>query len=175
LPIAKRSKEAVGVDISQNMLDVARENAKMFGVDNVSFVQGDDNLSRVSGEFDFVHSFVVFQHIDPKIGTPIFKKMVESLTENGIGVLHFEYANTVSTPGQNLRFRLYRDFPFVYSLRNLILRKRKEPLIPMYRYDLNELLLILQQNNCHNCHVRFSEHGVEGVVLFFQKKKEILY
>lgn len=175
LPIAKRSKEAVGVDISQNMLDVAAENAKMFGVDNVSFVQGDDNLSRVSGEFDFIHSFVVFQHIDPKIGEPIFKKMVESLSENGIGVLHFEYANTVSTPAQNLRFRLYRDFPFVYSLRNLILRKRKEPLIPMYRYNLNDLLLVLQQNDCHNCQVRFSKHGVEGVMLFFQKKKEILY
>ena len=175
LPIARRSKEAVGVDISQNMLDVAAENAKMFGVENVSFIRGDDTLSRVSGEFDFIHSFVVFQHIDPKIGERIFKKMVESLSQNGIGVLHFEYANTVSTPAQNFRFRVYRDFPIVYSLRNLILRKRKEPLIPMYRYNLNDLLLILQQNDCHNCHVRFSKHGVEGVMLFFQKKKEILY
>ena len=175
LPIAKRSKEAVGVDISQKMLDVATENAKMFGADNVSFVLGDDNLSRIWGEFDLIHSFVVFQHIDPKIGERIFKKMVESLAENGIGVLHFEYANTVSTPGQNFRFKLYRDLPFVYSLRNLILRKRKEPLIPMYRYNLNDLMLILQQNGCHNCMVRFSKHGVEGVMLFFQKKKEELY
>jgi ubiquinone/menaquinone biosynthesis C-methylase UbiE len=175
LPIAKRSTEAVGVDISQNMLDVAAENAKTFAVENVSFVQGDDNLSRVSGEFDFIHSFVVFQHIDPKIGEPIFKKMVESLTEDGIGVLHFEYANTVSTPAQNFRFRLYRDFPFVYSLRNFLLRRRKEPLIPMYSYDLNNLLLILQQNDCHNCMMRFTKHGVEGVMLFFQKKKGVLY
>jgi SAM-dependent methyltransferase len=175
LPIARRSAETVGVDISVSMLEAAAENAKMFGVENVSFVQSDDRLSRVSGKFDFIHSFVVFQHIDPKVGLPIFKKMVESLADGGIGVLHFEYANTVSTPAQNLRLRLYRSFPFLYSFRNFILRKRKEPFIPMYRYDLNDLLLVLQQNDCHNCRVRFSKHGVEGVVLFFQKRREELY
>ncbi len=175
VPIARRSKEAVGVDISKNMLEIAEKNAKLFGVDNISFIQGDDDLSRVSGEFDFIHSFIVFQHIKPEIGERIFQKMVENLTENGIGVVHFEYSNTISTPVQNLRFKLYSELPFVYSLRNLILRKRKEPLIPMYEYDLNRLMLILQENNCHNCHVRFSKHGVEGVVLFFQKKEEVLY
>ena len=175
LPIARRSGETVGVDISTSMLEAAAENAKTFGVENVSFVQSDDTLSRVSGKFDFIHSFVVFQHIDPKVGLSLFRKMVESLAEGGVGVLHFEYANTISTPAQNLRSRLYRNFPFVYSIRNFILRKRKEPFIPMYRYDLNELLLVLQQNDCHNCHVRFSKHGVEGVVLFFQKRRAELY
>jgi ubiquinone/menaquinone biosynthesis C-methylase UbiE len=175
LPIARRSRETVGVDISQSMLDVATENAKKFGVENVSFVLGDDNLSRVSGEFDFIHAFVVFQHIDPKIGERLFKKMVESLAENGVGILHFTYANTISTSGQNFRWQIYRSFPFVYSLRNFLLRKKREPFMPVFNYDLNKLLLILQQNDCHKCHVRFTQHGVEGVVLFFQKKKEVLY
>ena len=175
LPIAKRSGEAVGVDISTHMLEVARKNADLFGCKNVSFIKGDDTISKVTGKFDFIHSFVVFQHVAPKIGEIIFKRMVEMLSEGGIGMLHVTYENTVSTGAQKLRFALYRDFSFTYKLRNLILRKKKEPLIPMYSYNLNRLMLILQQNDCHNCHIRFSHHGVEGVLLFFQKKKRDLY
>lgn len=175
LPIAKRSGEVVGVDISTKMLEVSEKNAQSFDIDNVSFVKGDDTLSKLTGKFDFIHSFIVFQHIDPKIGEQIFKKMIEMLEENGIGVLHFGYANSLSTTGQKLRFKLYRDFSLAYRVRNLVLGKKQEPLIPMYSYDLNNLMLILQQNNCHTCHVRFSDHGVEGILLFFRKNKEVLY
>jgi SAM-dependent methyltransferase len=176
LPIAKRSAgETIGVDISTHMLEVAQKNADMFGVKNVTFIKGDDTISKVSGKFDFIHSFVVFQHINPKIGVGICERMVEMLAEGGVGMLHFQYENTTSTPAQKVRFALYRDFSVTYKLRNLVLRKKKEPLIPMYSYDLNKLMLILQQNDCHNVHVRFSHHGVEGILLFFQKKKEDLY
>ncbi|MGI8883388.1 MAG: class I SAM-dependent methyltransferase [Pyrinomonadaceae bacterium] len=175
LPIAKRSRETVGVDISTNMLEVAAKNANSFNIKNISFIKGDDNLSKVNGEFDFIHSFVVFQHINPNIGEMIFKKMIEMLSEGGIGVLQFGYADSLSTYAQKLRFSLYRDYSTIYKLRNLILRKKREPLIPMYSYNLNNLMLILQQNNCHNCQIRFSHHGVEGIMFFFQKKKEILY
>ena len=175
LPIAERRKEAVGVDISSSMLQVAENNAKLFNINNVSFIKGDDSLSRVEGEFDFIHSFVVFQHINPKMGEAILRKMVQMLSVRGIGVLQFGYANSLSTKSQKLRFTFYRDFPIVYKIRNLILREKSEPLIPMYSYNLNNLMLILQQNDCHNCQIRFSHHGVEGIVIFFQKSKEVLY
>lgn len=175
LPIAERSEQAVGVDISANMLKVAEQNANLFNINNVSFIKGDDYLSKITGEFDFIHSFVVFQHINPKIGEEIFRKMVQMLSEEGIGVLQFGYADSLSSVAQKFRFTLYRDYPFAYKIRNLILRKKPEPLIPMYSYNLNNLMLILQQNGCHNCLVRFSHHGVEGIVLFFQKRKEVLY
>lgn len=176
LPIARRTTgETVGVDISDSMLDVARKNAEMFGVKNVSFLKSDDTISKVTGKFDFVHSFVVFQHVNPKIGEGIFRRMVEVLAEGGIGMLHVSYENTVSSPRQKFLFALYRDFSMTYKLRNLVLRKKNEPLIPMYSYDLNRLLLILQENDCHKVQIRFSHHGVEGALLFFQKKKEDLY
>ncbi|MBK9768210.1 MAG: class I SAM-dependent methyltransferase [Chloracidobacterium sp.] len=175
LPIAKRSGAVVGVDISTGMLELARKNAAEFNIENTTFIKGDDELSNVPGKFDLVHSFVVFQHIEPKKGERIFTRIVEMLDEGGIGVLHVEYANTVSTPIQKLRFWAYRDLPLVYRFRNLLLGKRKEPLIPMYLYDLNRLLLILQQNDCHKVQVRFSKHGVDGVVLIFKKEKSELY
>ena len=175
IPIAKRSEKVVGVDISSNMLDEARKNAEKMGFDNLEFIKGDDTLSKVSGDFDFIHSFIVFQHINPTIGEVIFKKMVKLLSVGGIGVLHFAYTNNKSTLAQKVRFKLYRDISLTYKIRNIVLGKEDEELIPMYNYDLNRIMSVLQKNDCHQCTVKFSDHGVEGVVLFFKKNKENLY
>ena len=175
LPIARRSTAAVGVDISDGMLDEARRNALDFGIANIEFVKADDDLSRVTGRFDFVHSFVVFQHIRPDIGIRIVRRLIDLLNVGGIGALHFQYANSGATPKQRFRYKLYRDVPGVYAVRNLVLGKKKEPLMPMYSYDLNELMLLLQKNGCHKCQVRFSDHGVEGALVIFQKTDQPLY
>ncbi len=156
------------------MLKEARRNSAKFNLGNVNFVKGDNNLTEIKGEFDFIHSFIVFQHIKPPIGEAIFKKFVEMLTNGGIGVLHFTYSDNQMSQSQKIRFRIYRDFSWTYKLRNFI-KKEKEALIPMYLYDLNRLLLVLQENDCHKCQIRFSQHGAEGALLFFQKKKETLY
>jgi 2-polyprenyl-3-methyl-5-hydroxy-6-metoxy-1,4-benzoquinol methylase len=174
LPIAKRCEMVTGIDISENMLKEARQNSAKFSISNVDFVKGDNDLTEVTGKFDFIHSFIVFQHIKPKIGGAIFKKFVKMLSNGGIGVLHFTYFNNQLSLTQKIRFRIYRDLSWAYKLRNFI-KKKNELLIPMYLYDLNRLLLVLQENDCHKCQIRFSHHGVEGALLFFQKGKETLY
>ena len=175
LPIARRSGRVVGVDISDGMLEEGRRNAASFEITNIEFVKADDDLSRVSGQFDFIHSFVVFQHIKPDKGMRLVKRLIDRLSENGIGALHFQYANATSTTLQRVRYRFYRDLPGVYAFRNLVLGRKKEPLMPMYSYDLNEIMLLLQQSGCHKCLVRFSDHGVQGALIIFQKKTEALY
>ncbi len=174
IPIAKRSKKSVGVDISQKMLDEAKRNADKLNIENIEFVKGDDDLSRLKEKFDFVHSFIVIQHINPTIGENIFKRIIDLLEEDGIGALHLTYDH----PGKLssvLRYRIYRNFPFIYSLRNLLLKQKKEPLIPVFTYDLNRIFGILQNNNCHKCYVRFSEHGHKGIHIFFEKKADYIY
>jgi len=54
----------------------------------------------------------------------------------------------------SFRFRLYRDHPFIYQLRNVLLRRANEPLIPMFQYDLNRVFRMLHENGCHKCVVR---------------------
>jgi SAM-dependent methyltransferase len=173
IPIARRSGQTVGVDISAKMLEVAEQNARNFELDNLQFIKGDDRILKVTGEFDFIHSFIVFQHIKPTIGEPIFRRMIEMLVEGGIGVVQFTYANSVSTSAQKFRSKLYRNVPFAYAARNFMRGAKSEPFIPMYTYNLNRLMLILQQNNCHVGQFRFSNHGIEGVLLFFQKRSEV--
>jgi hypothetical protein len=41
---------------------------------------------------------------------------------------------------------------------------------PMHTYDLNQVLKVLQDNGCHNVAVRFSDHGLLGAMIFFEKR-----
>lgn len=175
IPLAQRSGKIVGVDISERMVVQAKKNCEAYNVSNAEFALSDDRLTRVSGPFDFVHSFIVLQHIDPKIGIGLFRRMVEMLTQGGVGVLHVQYANLVPSRAQRIRNKIYRRVPFVYSLRNIALRQKHEPLIPTHEYDLNSLFQILQANDCHRCSVRFSRHGADGVLFFFQKQRAEFY
>ncbi len=172
-PLAKRAESVVGIDISENMLKNAYENAKKMGFANTEFFQTDEFFKTNSRKYDLIHSTITFQHINPKIGLKIFEDLVHVLNENGIGVIHFIYENPLPKSSA-LRFKLYRDFPLIYRIRN-IWKKSDKPLFPMHEYNLNKVFSILQKNDCHQCFVKFSFHGMNGAVIFFQKKKGYIY
>ena len=173
VPLAERVGKVTGIDISEKMLDKAEENAKNFGFKNTEYFQTDEFFKTNKHKFDLIHSSIVFQHINPKIGLDIFENLVKILNENGIGVIQFAYKNP-SSKFAALRFKIYRDFPFLHSIRNF-LKKSNQPLFPMYEYNLNEVFFILQKNECHKCLLQFSDHGMNGVVIYFQKKKGFIY
>jgi methylase of polypeptide subunit release factors len=54
LAFALHADEVVGVDISSGMLEEAKRNADAFGAHNTQWVLSDDDLTRVTGDFDFV-------------------------------------------------------------------------------------------------------------------------
>lgn len=174
IPIAKRSGKAVAVDISQKMLDEARANSVRFKAANVEFIKGDDELSALTGKFDFVHSFIVIQHIRPGTGYVMIGRLLDLLEDSGFGALHVTYHHPGSAASV-LRYRFYREFPLFYRLRCLLLNKRHEPLIPVYTYDLNRVFKLLQENGCGNVFVRFSDHGHLGALIFFQKGADAGY
>ncbi len=174
LPLAKRGEEAVGVDISPQMIEEAKKNCAEYGIENIKFAESDENLSKVEGSFGLIHSFIVFQHINPKIGENIIRRMIEMLADDGIGVLHVTF-NHRAESASVLRFKMYRDYPFIYRLRNILKRQKHEPLMEMHEYNLNRLFLILMDNHCHKCVVRFSHHGFDGVIIYFQKKVLEIY
>lgn len=171
IPLARRCGEIIGVDIAENMLVEARRNCERQNIANAEFVKGDDDLSRLAGEFDFIHSFIVFQHIKPELGLKIAEKMIQSLATGGIGVLHFTYKNKAPLASQR-RVKLYRAVPFLHKIRNLVLRRNDDPLVslvPMNVYSVNEIFDLLRNNDCHTCSVRFSDHNFDGAVFFFRK------
>ncbi len=148
ISLARVSDWVVGVDVSRAMLQEAEKNCSLQGVENVEFVLSDDALTRVSGTFDLVHSFIVFQHIPRKRGEQIFRKLVRMVGENGVGALHVVYDRQV-TPVRKVFQWARRSLPLVNNLANIALRQPLQaPLIPMYTYKLEPLLRALQDEGC---------------------------
>ena len=129
VPLAKICSDVVGTDVSDSMLDEAQNNClRTNTITNVTLVESDDELSRVSGTFDFVLSYTVFQHIPRRRGENILKGIIDRLDTDGIGVLHFTYLRRASRaryisqwmrkyiPLANNFANLLQKMPFSYPL-----------------------------------------------------------
>jgi SAM-dependent methyltransferase len=178
IPFAARCGAVVGVDVSTSMLDTARRNCRELGLTNASFVQADDRLSYLAGDFDFIHSFIVFQHIPQGRGLEIFRRQVGMLKGDGIGAIHFTYSYGGRLPAwRRLQIAAQHRVPLVNGLTNLVKgRPAGEPPMQMNEYDVNRLLKILQESGCHQVHLRFSETSDRGrpfygVTFLFRKRQ----
>jgi SAM-dependent methyltransferase len=177
IPLARVCESVTGVDVSESMLAEAAKNAREQNVSNVQFVKGDDRLSALSGAFDFVHSFIVFQHIPRERGGLIFQRLIDLLREGGTGALHVTYEwSTSASLARRLLTDAYERIPFLYGIRNLLKGQPfNAPMMQMNRYDLNQLLRILQESGCHRIELNFTEtqhfgSPFYGVTIFFRKK-----
>lgn len=169
IPLARRFPRVVGVDISEGMINEAARNCAMYGVRNVDLISVKE-LDGKNEKFDFIHSFIVFQHIRPKRGEKIALHLINRLTDGGVGALHFVFArnaNMLRKLWQKARARV----PLLHNLANVIQgRPLRDPLMEMNAYDINRLLLFLYAAGCHSVYVRYSNHGGHiGAMLFFRK------
>jgi trans-aconitate methyltransferase len=169
--LARRIEEVVGVDVSTSMLAESERNCERDGIVNVTLLKSDDGLTKLSGRFDFIHSFIVFQHIPVHRGELLLQKMLASLADGGVGALHFTYASTMPAWKRALR-RARAVVPYLHNFANVVQGLPfGTPNMQMNEYDTKRLFLLLQQNGCHRIHVRFSNHGgFLGLMLFFKKE-----
>ena len=91
LPLSRLCEEVVGVDVAEAMLSEAAANCRQAGATNVRLIRGDDRLSGVTGPFDFIHSFIVFQHVPVQRGLVLLERLLDLLAPDGVGALHFTY------------------------------------------------------------------------------------
>jgi SAM-dependent methyltransferase len=176
IPFARRIDQVVGLDVSESMLEEARKNCQQSGIANVELLESDDQLANLKGSFDFIHSYIVFQHIPTDRGEAILTEMISHLADGGIGALHFTYASFA--PAWKRAYRKVRaTVPLVHNFTNLAQhREFGYPLMQMNEYDVNKLLFILQTHGCHRVHIRFSDHGGHlGVFLFFRKEQTPIF
>lgn len=173
LALAEKCDTVVGVDISPTMLDVTWKNCAESNVANIELQTVTDFSNADDETYDLVHSYIVLQHIDPKIGNKLISKMIERLVPGGVGMLHVTYFDP-SPIGRKLRFHIYRDVPFIHTALNSI-RGKTEPLMPMYEYDLGLIYKMLRENECGTNFVRFSDHGWFGELIFFRKDEKKNY
>jgi 2-polyprenyl-3-methyl-5-hydroxy-6-metoxy-1,4-benzoquinol methylase len=170
LPIARRAEEVVAMDIATPMLEETKRNCLQAGLTNVSVCRSDDQLSAARGSFDFIHSFVVLQHIPVARGLKITERLVDLLADRGVAALHFTYASTKPVLW-HVGYELCKWLPGVHMLTNVIRhRPARRPLMQMNLYPLDKLFELLQSKGCHRITTAFSNHdGHLGVMLCFQR------
>ncbi|MFN0314292.1 MAG: class I SAM-dependent methyltransferase [Burkholderiales bacterium] len=171
IPLANVALEVTGVDVSDSMLNEAKKNCEARSLKNVVLVKSDDNLSLSNDKYDFIHSFIVFQHIPVTRGERIFENLIAHLESDGICVVHFTYAKT-STIRKIIQF-MKKYVPLSSEILNLIMGQRVfAPQMQMNAYDVNRLFLTMQKANVFGCYSEFTNHGGElGIVVYFKKPR----
>jgi ubiquinone/menaquinone biosynthesis C-methylase UbiE len=153
IPLASEFEHVTAVDVSLGMLETAKQNCSERGISNVDFVQSDDQLSQVTRSFDFIHSYLVFQHITVRRGEEIIVQLLKRLNDEGVLAIHFPFA-CKNSPVRKLAHFLRRNFSPFSMLANVMRAKRwNEPFMQMNGYDVNRVLTLI------------SGHGIKDVFL----------
>lgn len=158
VPLAGLCREAVGVDVAASMLREAGKNLANAGV-KAELVLGNESLSRLHGTFDFVHSYIVFQHVPPHRGEKICAALLGKLRPGGVAALHFSYRTPLSAKQKALRWGRQRT-PVVGAVVNLLKRRAvSSPYMELFEYDLASIFEMFRAVGCPELHLRFTDHG----------------
>jgi 2-polyprenyl-3-methyl-5-hydroxy-6-metoxy-1,4-benzoquinol methylase len=172
IPLAREAAQVVGVDVSPAMMAEARANCARAGLTNVEFRQSAPGLPDVEGRFDFVHSYIVFQHIPPSIGYGLFEDLLDRVAEAGAGMLHFTIARRAPL-AIRLLHRARRSSMLVHRAMNLVQRRDVDaPLMAIFEYDLDRLLASLRSRGFDRIKTLPTDHGgCIGVRLAFARSR----
>ena len=172
IPLASLSQKVVGVDVSDHMLAEAALNCQKNNIKNVSFVKSDDDLTKLTGTFNLIHSCLVLQHIPAKRGMRLIKALVEHLEPGGIVAIQFYYrcdAPKVVRALVKLRYQL----PIANAARNIIRgRPLHEPAMQLHIYDLESVISMLEAAGVDSFYLNpFKDADFQSMALYGQKSK----
>lgn len=170
VPLATYSESVTAVDISPAMLQEATRNAVSQGAENIEFLQTRELDSVGSGTLDFVHSYIVFQHIPPNRGKILFRELLRKLRPRGLGALHLTIARNAP-----LRKRLIASVRRRSTIANQVAnlfqgRPASGPAIYMFMYSLSDIIFSMQAEGCGRIFTEFTQHtDYLGAMLYFEK------
>lgn len=144
LPLARRSRELIAVDVSPTMLSMTEARAREEGLPNLS-LQLLPQFLEDDRELDLLHSVLVLQHIWPEEGFRILEAVVPRIRPGGMAILHvpssvggvqprrlFRWARS-RVPGFNALANVFRGVP------------ANTPYMQMNAWDLNRLVELLHR------------------------------
>lgn len=171
IPFARYTKGAVGVDISASMLREARANAAHLKVANVVFLESDDELTKATGLYSLVHSYVVLQHVPLRRGMRLLGQLIDRIEPGGVGAFHVTYASQRSRGSRAFR-RVRLLFPPLHWAVNVARgRPLRTPMMQMNLYDLGDVVRMVQtRGEARAIHTELTEHsGFLGAFILFRR------
>ncbi len=166
LAMAAHAQDVVGLDIAPAMLAKAREAAAARGVRNVEFVGG----LEAEHSFDWINSYIVFQHIPPERGYVILEDMVQRLVVGGVLSLQVTVFRDQNVSAHVLRGG--RFWSYDGGAARLMASDDRDPpgTITMFDYDLNRVLAIMASHQVQPFGIAPTDHdGCHGVWLFARR------
>jgi 2-polyprenyl-3-methyl-5-hydroxy-6-metoxy-1,4-benzoquinol methylase len=168
--LAPHIDKVVGLNIAAGMLEEAKKEALSSGLTNIEYDFSRNNERLRPETYDLAHSYIVLQHIPPRIGENIIRMLLVSIKIGGMGAIHF----TISD-GKFRADTFVKEFvKTTLVLQNIgnVLRSRpwNYPTMQMNRYSVCKVIQIFSE-----CHVedftvyRVDDWGSVGLFEFFQK------
>lgn len=178
LPLASHATHAVGIDVSRSMLEEARINCERQGVQNTQLVQlseSESGFPSLDGTFDFIHSYIVFQHIPTRRGVDLLRDLMAHLSPGGVGVVHITYARELPMYRRALN-GLRVVAPIRLFLNVIRGRPLRTPIMQLNNYDLKTMFSLIRMAGCSSTFVDFTDHsGSLGAVFYFQKADNAIH
>jgi SAM-dependent methyltransferase len=169
VPISGQVPEVTAVDVSPAMLAAAAAAAARNSRSNIVFQTLGEFLA--SGRsFDFIHAYLVFQHIPPRHGLIFLRELLERLSQGGIGIFQFAYRRRSPRPVALARW-LRTFVPGLNAAANLIRgRPWTNPFLNPRVHDLGKIFPLFHEAGCTRPHAEFARHADLDVVLFYAQK-----
>lgn len=160
--LGRQFNQVVGVDVSEKMIEIAESHLRDMNIKNISYTKSDDVLSRVSGNFSYVNSYIVLQHISRQRGMKLIDLLLKKSDEGGAAMIHVSLRREkglLSAATYWLKFNL----PLFNEFINLIKRRPvSEPPMRMTEYDLCDVLKVFRKNHFRDYLIELETH--EGPV-----------
>ncbi len=168
--MAPHFSEVVGLDISPGMLTEARIQSKKRGWNNIVYDLSTEESRFAPNTYDFVHTYLVLQHIPVAKGEYIIKKMIASLKVYGIGAIHLTYDTSQGAIAARCREAIKNFLP-LRAVGNILRgRKWNYPSMQMNNYKLPTVFDIFSAQCINELFVyRVDDWGNSGLFLFFRK------
>jgi SAM-dependent methyltransferase len=146
-----RGINVTATDISRDMLDLCAENAGESRRQLRCVLADDTFQSLQNNSFDLCISTIVFQHIDPRRGLQIYRRLFELVRPGGFMVHFFIFSQTMKSGSVEVGNGIERE-------------------IEMNEYDLNQLLAICAELG-GSIYADLMRHGPHfGMNLFVRKQ-----
>ncbi|MFM8528420.1 MAG: methyltransferase domain-containing protein [Ilumatobacteraceae bacterium] len=177
VPMAEQGIEVSGVDISDVMLTLTRRHLAARSLPFAYLCRRLDDLP-AEARFDFVHSFIVLQHIRRKRGIVILDQLLSRLSPGGVAAIHLTYRPSaqakasISSRTLNRLKSVLIEVPRLRSLAEAVLRRRLSPPIIMDSYPLNDVMATIAARGLNHVHLRHSQHDEDRGLLIFARRSE---
>ena len=168
--LARHFATVVGLDVAEGMLAEARWNAELDSLANLEYHSSLDPSQIMPRSYDLVHSYIVLQHIPVEIGEPIVAKLVDAVSEGGVGALHMTIMPASGQRRIAVQNWIKRN-KITRMIANVALRRPvNSPAMEMNLYRTERIVEILARSGIQrfSC-LRVDDWGSIGLFILFKR------